>query len=684
MRIVGINLSHDGSACVLEDGHIRVALGLERVVRVRRGILPAGQLTRAMGELLDYCLAACGDLTVDDIDYFVGTTTESSSDEEEAMILRDVGYFPRSKMLALPHPSHHLAHACAAFYGSSFESAAALVVDAYGSLIDGGRETETAFWFDGTSKPQLLFRNRRPTDRVAGVLKGGRLIVPRTLYGIGEIYRVVTLALGFRQGGTYYDDPGKTMGLAPFGKRLSDQPQMIQVVNGELDFANAYGFLRSLGMVSEEGGVSYINEKSGDEPFSQFHSDLACQVQWEFEEACLHLVRKLLNASGSDTVVLGGGSFLNAVANHRILSETGVRRLFVFPAATDDGNSIGAAWYAHHFLAGARRPRVSHRRRMTLSLGRIYSDEEIGSALQKFECSFAPLPSQSDAAQMAAERLAAGKIIGWFQGGAEFGPRALGNRSILANPCSPGIQDRVNSFVKFREGFRPFAGAVLEEQLDRFFELRAPVSPYMLLVCPVREEVRKLVPGVTHVDGTCRVQTVGLEDDPLLYELIARFGQLTGVPIVLNTSFNLRGMPIVETPLDALHCLFATQMDGLFIGRFAVNAPDYGSFVPALCSPDMSIYPAASEAAASSQFIAKIQSGDTGASSVLTPFQAALLRLIDGRRPVYRLAEGAGVALASAITELLVLYRKRLLYWLHLGPMRVRKSFRGHFNLSPS
>lgn len=653
MRILGINLSHDGSACLLEDGKIKVALALERLTRVQRGVLPQAQVPRAVADLIDYCLSA-GGVSFGDIDYFIGTTTETASSEEEAQVLRDIGYFPREKILSLPHPSHHLAHACAAFYGSGFESAAALVVDAYGSRIDGGRESETAFWFERNCEPRVLLRERRGSVRIAGALKSGRLLVPKTLFGIGEIYRIITLLLGFRQSGTYYDDAGKTMGLAPYGRLLSKEPQMIRVVDGQFDFSNAYAFLESYNLVSQEDGVSYLNVRPEDAPFSRFHCDLACQAQWEFEEAALALTRRVLDASGADTLVLGGGSFLNSVLNQRILKETGVRRLFIFPAATDDGNAVGAAWYAHHRLLAQPQPSPPCRM-SSIYLGRTYRDAETRAALEACDCPFEMLDDERSAAEMAAKHLSEGRIVGWCQGGAEFGPRALGNRSILANPCVADIKDRLNSTVKFRESFRPFAGAVPTEVASRYFDLEAPESPYMLLVCAVKESARSLIPGVTHVDGTCRVQTVSAEDNAPFHELLLAFGRRTGVPVVLNTSFNLRGMPIVETPIEALHCFLATQMHGLFLGRHFVPAPKYESFVPVLAE----------------------------AAPAVTEQERRMLEAIDGKKTVSSLAVELQMQVQPAVASCLALYRRRLIRWRHIEPLSQIAASRSHFNIDP-
>ncbi len=685
MYILGLNLSHDSSACLIKDGKPKVALALERLVRVKRGLVPATQFTAAIAELIDYCLESEG-IRLDDIDYFVGSTTETSDQEGEQHILRDVGILPRLKILALPHPSHHLTHASASFFASGFSEAAALVVDAYGSRVDNGRESESGYFFGPAGTATLTFRTTHSSARIAGILHTGRLTIPSELSGICEIYRVVTLALGFRQPGTYYDDAGKTMGLAPYGSRLAAEPQMIRLGPNGLDFSQAYAFLRDNNVISEGDGHSYLNCRDNRSPLSKFHKDLAAQVQWEFEEGCLYLVRRLLAKTGADKLVLGGGGFLNSVVNHRILRETAARDLFIFPAATDDGNAFGAAMYAYHILLGNSRKAQCNGTR-NFYLGRAYDSQRVESCLKSSGVKYEHKRDMNEMACYAADRLASGAIIGWYQGGAEFGPRALGNRSILASPMIEGAKSHLNGKVKFRESFRPYGASVPVDQAERFFDIVCVNSPYMLLVCSVRESARSKIGETVHVDGSCRIQTVHPSDNLAFYQLLRSFGSITSVPVLINTSFNTRGMPIVETPEDALDCLFSTQLDALVIGSYWIEAPTFESFVPNCHELRISAIGPWQGGPASirmddfnvSVWRANLENAQ---EYRLSRFQWAMLQAITGRLDLAGVANSLNISTDIAVFRALELYRMGLIYWGHLGPVVERRASRANFNLS--
>lgn len=667
MYILGVNISHDSSVCLLKDDDLRVALSLERITRVRRGLVPQSHFVAAMTDLIEYCLQ-CEGIRYNEVDYAIGSAASAATDEEERTILRRLG-LRGPQILALPHPGHHLAHACAAFFGSGFDHACAVVIDAYGSPCGDHRESESAFKFASGDRPKLLFRNVHKQSQLAGAVKDGRLTVPSELSGVGEIYRVVTLLLGFRQGSSHYDDAGKTMGLASFGKRLSETPQLINIRATGLDFSNALPFLEGLNLIQRDGRHAYLVPRDPRSPLSNFHRDLAAQVQWEFEEAGLHLVRTALAASGEDTLVLGGGCFLNSVLNHRIARELRPKRLYIFPAATDDGNCYGAASYAYHMLTAPeiRKPLRAVRR---LGLGRTYADEQIEAVLRAHALPFKRLSGDAEAAHLAAEKLAAGLIIGWFNGGGEFGPRALGHRSILANPAVPGIKDRLNARVKFRESFRPYGASVLLERVQDIFDLATVESPHMLMVCNVREPRDPRLQGITHVDGTCRIQTVGRDDDRTFHGLISAFATITGVPVILNTSFNLQGMPIVETPADALQCYLATQMDGLFLGRYQIEALAFERFVPVrrdLRVAAEGVWQAGQETfqVLEAGVQLRMSPEDTDATTQVSSRDLQLLQAIDGETSVGEIAQRLARERDELIGAILRLYRLRYVRWSH-------------------
>ncbi|MGH9933377.1 MAG: carbamoyltransferase C-terminal domain-containing protein, partial [Pyrinomonadaceae bacterium] len=301
---------------------------------------------------------------------------------------------------------------------------------------------------------------------------------------------------------------------------------------------------------------------------------------------------ELHRATGSKNLCLAGGVALNSIANSVIASRGPFENVFIQPAANDGGQAIGLAYHGHLLLTSnghsSSKPQAHINSNSGIHPikhnygGRVYGREEIEEVLLRSGLTFRELPNDEAVAEEASQELVDHRILGWFQGGCEYGPRALGHRSILANPDREETKDLLNRRVKFREPFRPFAPSVLIERASDIFEMTG-ASPYMLLVVPVRESWKKRVPAITHVDGTARVQTVDPETEPLFYKLISTFERKTGIPLVLNTSFNLRGMPIVESPYDALQCFLYTDMDSLYLGRFRIGRAE-----PALLFPSKS------------------------------------------------------------------------------------------------
>lgn len=586
MNIVGFNLSHDSSMCVLVDGVVAGALALERITRVKRGVVPPYAYAAAMAELTEQVLSSAN-LGIADVDYWIASSTETWASHEEATLLRSLGLLvPLGRGLVMPHPGHHLAHGCAAFYASGFDEAVAVVVDAYGGRLGGRRERETVFHFRTGIEPKVVLRNFREDARIAGELSDGTFTVPENLSGIGELYRVVTLALGFNEKGTKYDDAGKTMGLASYGKRLSATPMFIEFVDGELRFNKAMHSLLEMGVVVRDGKRLILQQRDRSSELQGWHEDLAAQIQSEFEEGCINLVRDAVSKTGCRSLVLSGGCFLNSVANSRIATEIDLERVFVFPAATDDGNAVGAAMYAHHVLLrkDERSPYSKG------SLKNIYwgpsrlKEASLPEISRKWKCESFVHSSERSMAKEAARALSDGAIIGWFMDRSEFGPRALGARSILCHPGLPEMKEKLNARVKFREGFRPFAAAVLLEHAQNWFEMPVPESPFMLNVCRARPESAGKISEVVHVDGSCRLQTVANDAGAFRF-LLEEFHDRTGIPLILNTSFNLRGMPIVETIDDAYNCLYGSRLDALFIGTCQVPAPDWELLVPRPTTP---------------------------------------------------------------------------------------------------
>lgn len=652
VRIIGFNLSHDSSACLVEDGVIRSALALERTTRVKRGTVPLHAYAAAMADLTGALLSDAG-LSPADIDLWITTSTESRDEAEEAGLSRVLGLLvPPERSVHLPHPGHHLAHASAAFHSSGFDEAAALVIDAYGSLIGTGRERESAFHFSGGEAPTLVLRTVRDAERAAGHRRDGETWLPLRMSGVGEIYRVITLALGFRESGTVYDDAGKTMGLASYGKPLSSDPMFMDLLpDGGLSFDRFPDTLLELGLAVREGDELRLVPRAPRAPYTRFHHDLAAQVQAEFEEACLHLTRHVLETTGSRSLVAAGGSFLNSTLNTRLLRETPIDRLFVFPAATDDGNAAGAALYAYHHLMDrtpAPGPALRH-----VYLGPSRTEgRDLMPLAEQWQLTARRLDGPQAVARAAARAIADGEIVGWFQDRAEFGPRSLGARSILCHPGLPGMKDRLNARVKFRESFRPFAGSVLAEHAADYFDMPTAESPFMLLVCPVLPEQRERVAEIAHIDGTCRIQTVDESTPGPFRSLLEAFEEATGLPLVLNTSFNLRGMPIVERPEEAVDCLYGARLDRLFIGDLVIDPPDLGALCP-VAVQDEGRWSADRVAAA----------GNTAARAGLPQDSAALLDLADGSRSMREIAGKLGTDPDPAVDLALDLRRLGLLNW---------------------
>jgi len=448
------------------------------------------------------------------------------------------------------HVEHHQAHVASAFFVSPFERAAILSADGFGDF------TSTMLAAGEGASFRIL-------DRVG---------FPHSL---GLVYTALTQWLGF----TSYGDEGKVMGLASYGepRYLQELQKMLFVKDGAFRIECDY-FALDVGVhMTWERGTPVLGSLFGQrlvevlgpprEPGSELtsrHRDIAASLQRTLEDAYLHLARVLSARTGLSDLCVAGGVGLNAMANGRILVETPFQRLFVQPAAGDSGTAIGAAfWVWNQHLDGSRGYVMNH-----AYTGPAYSDEECAAALSAAGLEGERL-SDEELITMTAERIAAGDVVGWFQGRMEFGPRALGNRSILADPRRSEMKDVLNARVKHRESFRPFAPSVLAEATHDWFERDDP-SPFMVLVYKIRSDKRELIPAVEHVDGTGRLQTVEERINPRYYRLIREFAGLTGVPLLLNTSFN-ESEPIVMTPEHAVETFSKTHLDLLVLGNHVVR-----------------------------------------------------------------------------------------------------------------
>lgn len=437
---------------------------------------------------------------------------------------------------------HHACHAASAYYSSPFDEALVLCVDGGG---DG--KTTTAWIGKGNRLSEIHLGIKHP-------------------HSLGLIYHRITEYLGFLSSGDEY----KVMGLAAYGK-----PVYFDKLKNIIIFQKGGAYKLNMEYFNYQYQYSLSNKfyknfgpaRREDEEINEHYVNMAASVQKLFEEVIIHIAVELKNKTDINNLALSGGTALNCKSNGRLMLTKVFDNIFVPPATSDLGTSIGAAQYHYHHVM--QHPKTFHMK--SDDWGPEYSNEEI---LEEFNRSGLKYESLSDPAFTAAKLIADGNIVGWFQGRMEFGPRALGYRSILADPRQKDIKDRINKTIKFREEFRPFAPSILREYVKDYFNVDVD-CPFMTFTFDVLPEKRKSIQGIVHVDGTGRLQTVSKEDHPLFYSLIAHFERLTGIPVVINTSFNLAGEPIVCSPYDAIRTFFTCGMDALIIGKYLVRKREF-------------------------------------------------------------------------------------------------------------
>jgi carbamoyltransferase len=570
--VLGINAYHaDASAALLRNGEIVAAVEEERFNRIRHS---AGFPLLAIRHCLQRAGISISDVThigvsrvptahlINKLTFVLYNRLAASHQGLDRLrsvekirnlktVLAEALGSPESEIRAEFHNvEHHMAHMASAFLVSPFDEAAVLSIDSFGDLCS-----------------TMLGRGSRN-----GIEKLDSVFFPHSL---GLFYTAITQYLGFDK----YGDEGKVMGLAPYGEpRLVER--MMEIVrpasNGLFELNLDY-FTHHLGGIemSWDYGTPQISRVYSDRMIEAFgpgrqpedaiteqHRDIAASLQRCLEIHLFRLLRQLHEKTGMTNLCIAGGVAYNAVANGLIRQETPFREIYIQPAAGDSGTALGVALHIWNTQLG--NPRHSVMR--DAYLGPDFSESQTEAALRALGV---PFERRDDVEERAADLLAAGKIVGWFQGRMEFGPRALGNRSILADPRQREIKTILNRRIKHRESFRPFAPAVLAEHVEEWFESAYP-SPFMLMVFKVRPEKREQVPATEHVDHTGRVQSVSREVNPRFWSVIEAFRRRTGVPMVLNTSFN-ENEPIVCSPEDALHCFATTTMDALIIGDFLVT-----------------------------------------------------------------------------------------------------------------
>lgn len=571
MYILGISCYyHDSSACLLKDGLVVAAAEEERFTRKKHD---AGFPLHA----IDYCLEK-ESLTIKDIDHIA--FYEKPLLKFERVLSQHLEMFPWSmktfissmpgwfseKTRIIPtirkklqytgdviFANHHLSHAASAFFPSPYKRAAVLVVDGVG-------EWSTVTYGVGRKNNVVLKKEIR---------------FPHSL---GLLYSTITAYLGFSVNNSEY----KVMGLAAYGQQEREKNAYYDALKRIIDIKDDGSFRLDMSyfvyhyhdrMPSKKlcallGGPVYPR----DAEVTKEQKDIAAAVQLITEDILIKIVQHIHRQTGEENLVFAGGVALNSVFNGKVLSRAPFKNVWIQPNASDGGTSLGVAYYVYHAI-------LKHPRRDTSTLehaylGPSFSDREIETWLQSQDIVYKKYEHNKPLIDTVTDLLLKDKVVGWFQGGMEWGPRALGARSIIANPLNPAAQRILNEKVKHRELFRPFAPVVCRDDAETFFECDNPIPPstdFMLMVYPIKEKWRTVIPSVTHVDGSGRLQTVGRGQNTLYYDLIKDFGKKSGVPVLINTSFNIRGEPIVCTPHDAFRCMMGTEIDYLVMGNMLIS-----------------------------------------------------------------------------------------------------------------
>jgi carbamoyltransferase len=570
--ILGISCYyHDSSAALLKDGEVVAAAEEERFTRKKHdSSFPL--------KAIKYCLKS-QNIGINDIE-FIGFY-EKPFLKFERMLFSHLQTFPRSyKSFVKALPSwineklripkiikkklkyqgdvlfiqHHMAHAASSFLVSPFDKAAILTVDGVGEW------TTTTYGVGEENNIELM----------------KEIVFPSSL---GMLYSTITAYLGFSVNNSEY----KVMGLSPYGENDKSKNQYYEKIKKVLDIKEDGSYQLDMSYFSYHYGNRMPSAKlyallgghveKAELNLTQKHKDIAAALQLVTEEVMFKMLNHVHKVTKCDNIVLGGGVALNSVCNGKILKNTPFKNIWIHPNASDGGNSIGVAAYIYNVILG-------NKRTYKLSnpyLGPEYVSDEIKSFFDSNGIKYSTFKDEDELVKISAKILYENNVIGWFQGGMEWGPRALGARSILSNPCNPQMQEILNLKVKHREKFRPFAPVVCEDDALTYFECDTPVpepTDYMLMVYPIKEKWRNIIPAVTHVDGSGRLQTIRKEQNKAYYDLIKEFGELSGTPILINTSFNIRGEPIVCTPYNAYKCMMGTGIDYLIIDKFLVKRED--------------------------------------------------------------------------------------------------------------
>ncbi|MBI4918419.1 carbamoyltransferase [archaeon] len=563
MHVLGISCYyHDSAACLIKDGLIIAAAEEERFTRKKHD-------TSFPIKAIEYCLKEAG-ITVKELNHVA--FYEKPLVKFERLINQHIEMFPRSfpmffqampnwlsEKLRLPavirkklkykksvfYIEHHMTHAASSFLVSPFKEAAILTVDGIGEW------DSTTLGYGKENDIRIIKRLKFP-------------------HSLGLLYSTVTAFLGFSVNNSEY----KVMGLAPYGKpNYYEEFKKIIDIKEDGSYAlnmDYFVFHYKKTMPSKKFEELFGPARTKESLLTQRHKDIAASLQKITEEVMFKMLNHLHKITGSDNLCIAGGVALNSVANGKIKANTPFKEIFINPAAGDAGGSMGAALYAYNTILGNSRKQEFN----SPYLGPGFSNNYIQAFLEKNEIIHYRFKSDEELIKKTAELIFKNNVIGWFQGRMEWGPRALGSRSILSNACNTQMKDILNAKVKHREMFRPFAPVISEEDALDWFEMDKKDEPFMLFVYPIKEEKRKLIPAVTHVDGSGRLQTINKTQNSRYYGVIKEFEKYSGIPILINTSFNIRGEPIVCTPYEAYKCMMGTGIDYLIMGDFLIKRED--------------------------------------------------------------------------------------------------------------
>ena len=594
MNILGIScFYHDAAAALIRDGVLIAAAEEERFSRKKHDYSFPAQAVK-------FCLES-GKITAQELDYVV--FYEKPFLKFERLLFSILATYPRSwvvfrdsmmswlseklwartylkEKLGIPESKilfseHHLSHAASAFFCSPYDEAAILTVDGVGEWATATRGRAVSTW-DGKGQNRIEMESQ--------------IKFPHSL---GLLYSAFTAFLGFEVNEGEY----KVMGMAPYGEpKYQDKIYKVIKVFDDGSFALdmsyfSFHYSRKKTFTSKftdlfgtprDTKARFVTSKTSlfDDPdpagadelaANQFYADIAASIQKVTEDILVKMARSLQKATGLKKLCMAGGVALNSVANYRILTETPFEEIYIQPAAGDSGGALGAALYAYHVILGKPRAfKMEH-----AYWGKDHGEAAVHDFLKGSGIAYNAVDDDEKLYDRVIDALKAGKVIGWYQGAFEWGPRALGNRSIIADPGNPKMKDIINVKIKFREPFRPFAPSVPLEHCEKYFDIQDAAKHYparfMLNVTPVKKEQRSALPAITHADGTGRLQTVTKETNPRYHRLIEKFGEATGVPVILNTSYNLKGEPIVNTPQNAYSTFMNSGMDMLIMEHAVVE-----------------------------------------------------------------------------------------------------------------